>query len=82
MSWLSSQMLSHTSGLSHLEDEEIMGYYQAIGDPRGTLIMRYFMSEDEEVRAKALPEVQYLLNTLVITQYCLLGTGLLIELDR
>ncbi len=43
-----------------------MEYYQALGDPKGTLLMRYFMTEDEEVRAKALPEVQHMMNSLVI----------------
>ena len=48
-----------------MEDEEIMEYYQAIGDPKGTLLMRYFVTEDEEVRAKALPEVQHAMENLV-----------------
>jgi hypothetical protein len=43
-----------------------MEYYQAIGDPKGTLLMRYFVTEDEEVRAKALPEVQHAMENLVI----------------
>jgi hypothetical protein len=43
-----------------------MEYYQALGDPKGTLLMRYFVIEDEEVRAKALPEVQHMMNSLVI----------------
>ncbi|KAN0099370.1 beta-lactamase/transpeptidase-like protein [Hyaloscypha variabilis] len=59
-----SHLLSHTSGLASIEDEEIMGYYQAIGDPKGTLLMRYFVTEDEEVRAKALPEVQHAMENL------------------
>jgi hypothetical protein len=63
----SSQFLSHTSGLAHIENEEIMGYYQAIGDPRGTLLMRYFAAEDEAAREKALPEVQNVMTTLVIS---------------
>ncbi len=44
-----------------------MEYYQALGDPKGTLLIRYFMTEDEEVRAKALPGVQHVMNSLVIT---------------
>jgi hypothetical protein len=44
-----------------------MEYYQALGDPKGTLLMRYFMTDDKEVRAKALPEVQHMMNSLVIT---------------
>jgi hypothetical protein len=43
-----------------------MGYYQALGDQKGTLLIRYFMTEDEEVRAKALPQVQHVMNSLVI----------------
>jgi hypothetical protein len=61
-----SYLLTHTSGLPSPEEEEIMEYYQALGDPKGTLLMRYFMTEDEEVRAKALPELQHMMNSLVI----------------
>ena len=64
---MSSQLLTHTNGLGSLESEEIMEYYQALEDPRGDLLVRYFMIEDEEVRAKALPEVQHWMNSLVIT---------------
>jgi hypothetical protein len=34
----------------------MMEYYQTLGDPKGTCIVDYFMSDDEEVKAKALPE--------------------------
>ena len=50
-----------------------MGYYQAIGDSRGTLLMRYFMSEDEDVRAKALPEVQHVMNSLVTSPFLMVS---------
>jgi hypothetical protein len=66
-------MLSHTSGLSSLEDEEIMGYYQAIGDSRGTLLMRYFMSSSSDMRAKALPEVQHVMNSLVTSPFLMVS---------
>jgi hypothetical protein len=49
-----------------------MEYYQAIGDPRGTALIRYFMTEDEEVRANALPQVQHFMNSLVVTPSFLL----------
>ena len=62
-----SHLLTHTSGFPSPEEEEIMEYYQALGDPKGTLLMRYFMTDDKEVRAKALPEVQHMMNSLVIT---------------
>lgn len=42
-----------------------MEYYQAIEDPKGTLLMRYFVTEDQEVRAKTLPEVQHAMENLV-----------------
>lgn len=42
-----------------------MEYYQVIGDPRGTVLIRYFMTEDEEVRANALPEIQHGMDSLV-----------------
>jgi hypothetical protein len=62
-----SQLLTHTNGLASIESEEIMEYYRALGDPRGDLLVRYFMIEDEKVRAKALPEVQNWMNNLVIS---------------
>jgi len=65
-----SMLLSHTSGLASMEDEEIMGYYQAIGDQKGTLLMRYFMTEGEGVRANALPQVQHVMNSLVVPLHC------------
>jgi len=42
-----------------------MGYYQALGDPKGTLLMRYFMSDNEDVKAKAFPEIQCAIDSLV-----------------
>lgn len=59
-------LLSHTSGISGLENEEIMKYYSALGDKKGTLLMRYFMSEDAEVKGPALEEVREAMGTLVV----------------
>jgi hypothetical protein len=56
-----------------------MEYYQALGDPKGTLLMRYFVIEDEEVRAKALPEVQNMMDSLVIILLMVLYKGSLIS---
>jgi hypothetical protein len=42
-----------------------MEYYGALGDPKGDLLMRYFMTEDEDVKAKALPEIRQVMNSLV-----------------
>jgi hypothetical protein len=59
-----------------------MEYYQALGDPKGTLLMRYFVIEDEEVRAKALPEVQHMMNSLVIILVMVPYKGLLYSADN
>jgi hypothetical protein len=48
-----------------MEDEQIMEYYKAIGNDRGTLIFRYFLSNDPKVKAKALEEVREALGSLV-----------------
>ena len=45
-----------------------MQYYNAIGNSKGTIIMRYFMSDDPEVKAKALSEVREIMGTLVSNQ--------------
>lgn len=42
-----------------------MEYYQALEDPKGTLLMRYFMSDDDEVKAKAFHEIQHAMDSLV-----------------
>jgi hypothetical protein len=42
-----------------------MMYYQAIDDPRGTLIIRYFMNEDPDMRAQALEEIRSVMGALV-----------------
>ena len=58
-------LLSHTSGITGIENEEIMEYYNALGNKKGTLIMRYFMSEDLEIRAEALGEVREVMGSVV-----------------
>ena len=42
-----------------------MEYYGAIGDDRAILIQRYFMSDDPEVKAKALGEILEIMGKLV-----------------
>ncbi|KAH7310296.1 beta-lactamase [Rhexocercosporidium sp. MPI-PUGE-AT-0058] len=51
-------LLTHTSGISGFENEEIMAYYNAIGDSKGTLISRYFTSQDPVIKAAALEEMR------------------------
>jgi hypothetical protein len=58
-------LLSHTSGITGLESERIMEYYGAIGDDRATLIPRYFMSDDPEVKANALGGIREIMGCLV-----------------
>jgi hypothetical protein len=48
-----------------LENEEIARYYTATGNEMGTLIMRYFMSDDPETKAKALGDLQEGMGELV-----------------
>ena len=62
---LSRHLLSHTSGITGLEDEHIMEYYNSLGNSRGSLIMRYFRSDDPEVKAKALGEIRGSMDILV-----------------
>ena len=59
-------LLSHTSGITGLENEEIMKYYARIGHARVTIIARYFMSNDKEVRKGALPHVLEVMGSLVL----------------
>ena len=42
-----------------------MKYYSAIGHVRATIIPRYFMSDDDDVRRGALPDVLEAMGTLV-----------------
>lgn len=42
-----------------------MKYYQAMGDEKATLIPRYFMSDDPEVKKGALEEILILMGSLV-----------------
>lgn len=58
-------LLSHTSGITGLENEQVMQYHGAMGDNRATLIPRYFMSNDPEVTAKALGEIREVMGSLV-----------------
>ncbi|KAH9214715.1 beta-lactamase/transpeptidase-like protein [Leptodontidium sp. 2 PMI_412] len=51
-------LLTHTSGISGFENEAIMVYYSAIGDSRGTLLKRYFTSQDPAVKEEALEELR------------------------
>jgi len=48
-----------------LENEEIMKYYVALGDDKGTLIPRYFMSNDATLKKKALGEIHEIMGSLV-----------------
>jgi hypothetical protein len=40
-------------------------YYAAIGDPKATVLRRYFRSENETEKEEALVEIQELMQTLV-----------------
>jgi hypothetical protein len=40
-------------------------YYAAIGDPKATVLRRYFRSENETEKEEALAEIQKLMQTLV-----------------
>lgn len=42
-----------------------MKYYELIGHVRATLISRYFMSGDQEVRSEALEDVREAMGSLV-----------------
>jgi hypothetical protein len=46
-----------------------MKYYGVLGDPKSTILMRYFMTGDEDVKSNALPEAQQVINSLVISPY-------------
>ena len=58
-------LLSHTSGITGLENEQIMEYYGAIGNSKATLIPRYFMAGNPEVKANALREIRQVMGCLV-----------------
>jgi hypothetical protein len=60
-------LLSHTSGITGAEKEEMTAYYAAIGDPKATVLRRYFWSENETEKEEALIEIQQLMQTLVRT---------------
>ena len=59
------KLLSHTSGIVSLESEDLGRYYRSLGDERGTLMQRYFFTDDPVVKAKALEEVRVVMGTLV-----------------
>lgn len=42
-----------------------MDYYKAIGDSKGTLLYRYFISDDPTVRAEALEEIRQGMGNIV-----------------
>ena len=55
-----------------------MEYFGAIGDDRATLIQRYFMNDDPEVKAKALGEILEIMGKLVcylVTRHLLIRYG-------
>ena len=58
-------LLSHTSGITGAENEEMTAYYAAIDDPKATVLRRYFRSENETEKEEALVEIQQLMQTLV-----------------
>jgi len=58
-------LLLHTSGITGFENEEVMKYYGAIGHARATIMPRYFMSDDENVRKEALEDVLEAMGSLV-----------------
>lgn len=72
-------LLSHTSGITGLENEEMMEYYGAIGNDRATLIQRYFMTDDPDVKKQALGEVRKVLGTLVTISFFGLSTKTLTD---
>lgn len=64
---MSRHLLLHTSGITGWEGEDITKYYEALGHVRATLISRYFVSEDEEVRRGALEDLRKEMG--IIVQY-------------
>jgi len=58
-------LLTHTSGITGLENEDIMAYYAAIGNSKGTLFQQYFMTEDPAIKGPELEELRIMLGTLV-----------------
>ena len=58
-------LLSHTSGIASLESEHIMEYYRAIGNDKATLIPRYFMTDDPEIKENAFEEIKDIMGSLV-----------------
>jgi hypothetical protein len=62
---MNRHLLSHTSGITSAENEEMSAYYAAIGDQKATVLRRYFRSENETEKEEALVEIQELMQTLV-----------------
>jgi hypothetical protein len=52
-----------------------MKYYVSLGHVRGTLIARYFLSEDEEIRKGALDDCRNALGSLVLFQILIYQTA-------
>jgi hypothetical protein len=42
-----------------------MEYYRAIGNDKATLIPRYFMTDDPEIKANAFEEIKGIMGSLV-----------------